>query len=743
MGTPNPIDELLRRGAPDEVEARARETLDEGEELAVSFPVDLEEDGSFADRWLFVTERRVIVVGKEGVRVVLREDLAEVKTRGVVGGGILELVPKEGERVLVPHSSSITPLVGELARVIEQMRTGEKLATSELDRLHCHACGRRLPEVGGVCPFCLDKKTALLRVAAHLGPHKRRVVMLSLAAAFGTAAGLLPPMLTRKLVDGVLLNEDKLSFDARSQLLLLVLLGLLGAQLLGWAGGYVHKRISSWLGARVVMDIRNDLYRQIELAPIKFHDRREVGALMSRISNDAGTLNELLIGGIPDLVLNVLKFVGIFAITLSMNARLTLLVLAPMPAIWFWGGLTRRKMLPWHMRAWLAETKYWAKLAEVLFGIRVVKAFAAEPRETEAFMKRSARVHDLHVQTNAENAKLGTAMGLITSAGGFLLWILGGLEVLDDKMTLGTLLAFQGYVGMLYGPLTWFGEFNGWITKALVGAARIFEILDARAEKYADPDAKALGRLKGRITFEDVTFGYDPSRPVLKGFSLDVAPGEKIGIVGRSGAGKTTIINMLCRFYDPDAGRVMVDGVDLREARLEDLRDQIGIVLQDSFLFSTTIAENIRYAAPDATFTDVMRAAKMANAHPFITRMHDGYDTEAGERGGHLSGGERQRIGIARAIMSDPRLLVLDEATSSLDVNTERQIQEAMRRLRKGRTTFVVAHRLGTVRDADRIVVVEGGRVAEVGSWRELMDKGGIFHEMVTSQEAVEAPLET
>mgnify|MGYP001261763452 CR=1 FL=1 len=743
MKTPSPIDDLLRQTPPEDVETRARMHMDDGEEIAASFALDMEEDGTFGERWVFVTPERVIVVDASGSRAIGKDDLAEVKTRGVVGGGQLILVPKEGDRILMPHSSSITPLVSELARVIEQLRSGEKLATSELDRLHCHTCGRRLPEVGGVCPFCLDRRTALLRVASYLGPHKARVAFLALAAAAGTAVGLVPPMLTRELVDGVLLNQRKLDFDGRAWLLLLILFGLLGAQLLGWVGGYVHKRTSSWLGARVIMDLRNDLYRQIELAPIKFHDRREVGALMSRISNDAGTLNEFLIGGIPDLVLNVLKFIGIFAFTLSMNARLTLLVLVPMPLIWVWGGFTRKKMLPWHMRAWLAETKYWAKLAEVLFGIRVVKAFAAEERETEGFMKRSQRVHDLHVATNAENAKLGNTMGLITSAGGFMLWILGGLEVLDGKMTLGTLLAFQGYVGMLYGPLTWFGEFNGWITKALVGAARIFEILDARAEKYDDPTSTELGRLEGRIKFDNVTFGYDPSRPVLKDFSLEVAPGETIGIVGRSGAGKTTMINLVCRFYDPDSGSVSVDGVDLKDARLEDLRSQIGIVLQDSFLFSGTIADNIRYAAPAATFADVMRAAKLANAHPFITRMHDGYDTEAGERGSHLSGGERQRVGIARAVLAEPRLLVLDEATSSLDVTTERQIQQAMRRLRRGRTTFVVAHRLGTVRDADRIVVIDHGRIVELGSWNELMSKEGVFYEMVKAQEAVEAPLES
>jgi ATP-binding cassette subfamily B protein len=315
-----------------------------------------------------------------------------------------------------------------------------------------------------------------------------------------------------------------------------------------------------------------------------------------------------------------------------------------------------------------------------------------------------------------------------------MVWFLGGHQVLGEGLTLGTLTAFIWYLGMFYGPIQVLTHISDWLSHTFTAAERIFEVLDLKPDVGDAPDAAPMPHLEGRLEFHDVTFGYEKHNPVLKNVSLIVEPGEMIGFVGHSGAGKTTMINLICRFYDVDEGALLIDGVDLRKIRYDDLRRQMGVVLQETFLFDGTVAENIAYAKPDATLEEIMNAARAANAHDFIVNFPDGYNTPVGERGQRLSGGERQRIAIARAILHNPRILILDEATSSVDTETERQIQEALARLIKGRTTFAIAHRLSTLRNAHRLLVLEQGKQAELGTHEELMEKKGTYYKLVEMQ---------
>jgi ATP-binding cassette subfamily B protein len=441
------------------------------------------------------------------------------------------------------------------------------------------------------------------------------------------------------------------------------------------------------------------------------------------------------VDGLQFLVVNGLTILGITAVLLAFNPLLTLLVLLPVPLViyitrrtwrFLWGNLSRM----WHLRSRLG-----AGLNSVLNGVRVVKAFAQEPREIDQFNTRATNLYKAGLTVEQWWATLFPPLNFLMTAGTFIVWYVGGRQVISTVITLGTLNMFLFYLGQLYGPLQGMTRIADWLSRALTAAERVFEVLDTEPDVTDAPDSVSLPVIKGEVEFKNVSFGYDKARRVLENVDLHVQPGEMIGLVGHSGAGKTTIINLISRFYDPVEGAVLIDGVDMRKVKVGDLRRQLGIVLQEPFLFPGSIAENIAYAKPDATPEEIMRAAKAANAHDFIMRFPDGYDTQVGERGTRLSGGERQRLSIARAVLHDPRILILDEATASVDTETEKQIQEAIGRLIKNRTTFAIAHRLSTLRNADRLLVMEKGKVVELGTHDELMAKPeGVFRRLVEMQ---------
>lgn len=506
-----------------------------------------------------------------------------------------------------------------------------------------------------------------------------------------------------------------------------------------WLSQVGRTAISSWLGFRAAEDIRAELYRVLQFTPLRFYDKRKVGNLISRMTNDADLLEEYLIYDLPFILSNVLLLLGILALLLYKSWVLTIYVLVPVPPIVLGGALIWNRMERYWRRWSIKWGRFSAHLNESITGIRLVKAFAQEKREGIRFNQRNDELRQVSVSADRAWFVFFTVMNFLMSFGVFFVWYFGGRQILDGELTLGELIAFISYLWMLYRPLRWLGDFYNFMIRAYAGAERIFEVMDTPVEPFNSPAAKPMPQIGGRVSFKDVTFGYDPGKPVLREINLEVAPGEMIGLVGKSGVGKSTFINLICRFYDINRGRLYVDGEDIRDIRLEDLRGQIGMVHQEPTLFNVTIAENIRYGKPDATFNEVIRAAIAAEAHEFIVGKSDGYDTKVGEYGGKLSGGEKQRIAIARAILHDPKILILDEATSSLDTPTEKKIQTAITRLVKGRTTFAIAHRLSTLRNADRLVVLDDGKITEVGTHAELMAQRGIFYNLVHTQQTTTA----
>lgn len=741
----------LLEQVPDTVGQKIQNILTHDEEEFIRVSTDLNPDGNFGEQWIVITDKRVIVVpvalnpdsigaeGTDGVVDVPIKELVGVQTEPLVGGGRLEIEREKQETLFVPYSSSLAEKFSEVARGLEQIRQQDesRFIEIELGQTRCPKCGRLLPEKNGICTACIRRLATLGRIASYLKPYKWRAGLLAIVSLVTIGSELIPPQITRHLVDNVILPPEGTagSLGQREALLGLLVLALIGVRILRWCSELVHGWTVSWLSARVTADIRSHLYRRLEMLSMQFYDSRRVGALMSRVTRDSDMLREFLVDGLPYLVINTLMIVGILGVLLHMHWQLTLYMLIPIPFIIIWGRLFWRRMrriFNKHGQGWAHLS---AQLNEALAGIRVVKAFAQEVREIREFEKRNTDLMRISRKTARHWLVFFAMTSFLTGCGGLIIWLVGGVEVLRDNLTLGTLSAFSHYMWLVYGPLEWLGRVNSWMTRAFAGAERIFEVIDASPEAYSDPEATALEKIEGRVTFKNVTFGYDKSKPVLHGVDLDVAPGEMIGLVGKSGVGKTTTVNLIARFYDTDRGAIEIDDVDIRNIRLEDLRSQIGIVLQEPFLFSGTIAENIGYGNPGATFEEIMQAAQAANAHNFIVAKADGYDTNVGERGNNLSGGEKQRISIARAILHNPSILILDEATSSVDVETEKEIQEAVGRLVQNRTTFAIAHRLSTLRNANRLVVLDGGKIVEVGTHSELMEKKGVFYNLVELQQ--------
>jgi ATP-binding cassette subfamily B protein len=549
--------------------------------------------------------------------------------------------------------------------------------------------------------------------------------------AVGTFGQLLPPFIIQHIIDRIVSPAQ--AFRGLGQIFWLVA-GLLGARLMIWACEVGRAWIGVWLGARVSADLRAQFFRCLERLPLRFFDQWQVGLLMSRFTNDASRVEEFLSSGVPLLIVNSLMLIGILGYLFYTSWALTVCVLLPAPLIILGASLIWDRLRDVIERQAASMARLSAHLSESLAGIRVVKAFAQEQQELVRFGRRNEQLCEMSASVERRSFAFFSLIYFLMNLGAFVVWYVGGRRVLGGELTLGELTAVISYLWMLYWPLQWLGQLNTSLAQAITGAQRIFEIVDSPEEDDNAKPGKPLRHMRGTISFRKVTFGYDPGKPVLHDIDFEVGAGEVVAVIGKSGAGKTTMMNLLCRFYDVDRGSIAVDGMDLREICIDDLRNQIGVVLQDSFLFNGTIADNIRYGKPDASLDEVISAATAANAHCFIVGRNDGYDTILGEKGSRLSGGEKQRITIARTLLRDPKILILDEATSSLDIETEHSIQEALSRLAQSRTTLIVAHRLSSIRKASRVIVLDAGRIVETGTYQELIARQGVFYHLATTQ---------
>ncbi len=565
------------------------------------------------------------------------------------------------------------------------------------------------------------------RLLGEARPYMPRIIAALACMIISSACTVVPPWMLKNIVDDVLIAKEMMILNFLAT-------GLVAIYVLKAFASYGQQYLMNWVGQKVVMDLRARLYEHVQSMSLKYIYGKRVGDLMSRITNDANILQNMVTTVIVDLVVQGVTFLGMLGFMIYLNWKLTLITFTILPLVALLLGRASKKLrtVGHDIQEQLARLSAIAQ--EALSAIRIVLSFATEEQETQRFRQQNqANFKALMRRTQVQAALSGTIEVVLISALAFILWI-GGREVVRGNSTPGELIAFLGYLGFLVQPIRVYTRIISGMQHGLAACDRIFSLLDTPVEVKQPADPTIISAMEGNVDFENVWFRYEKDQWILKGIDLSVKAGENIAIVGPTGVGKSTLMDFIPRFYDPQEGTVRVDGHDVRTLQFKSLRRQIGIVPQDPVLMKGSIAFNISYGLENAEMDQVIQAAKVAGIDGYIRTLPDGYHTEVGERGVTLSGGQRQRVAIARAIIRDPRILIMDEATSSLDIQVEKQIQEAMKKAMEGRTSFIIAHRLTTIREADRIIVLSGGRIAETGDHKTLMASEGIYYRLYQLQ---------
>nr|WP_090666177.1 ABC transporter ATP-binding protein [Paenibacillus tianmuensis] len=566
------------------------------------------------------------------------------------------------------------------------------------------------------------------RVGKYMKPYAKQMApVILIMMAVGALTKLLNPLLIAFAIDNALKQKD-------GKLLALCVGAMFVLYIIQWLANNYRIRYTNEIGQRIIYDLRHDLFSHIQRLSFRFFDKRPAGSILVRVTNYVNSLQDLLTNGAVNLMIDCVQLIGIIIILLLYNVKLGAAIVLTVPIMFLISTRLRVKI----RRAWqVVQTKTSrinAHLNECIQGIKVTQAFTQEKQNIAYFEQMNQDNHKSWNRASTLNQSFNPIIEVTGAVGYFILFLLGAYLIQSGEMTVGLFVAFASYIGSFWEPINRLGQMYSQMLIAMASSERIFEYIDEQPNVAEKPTARPLPTIRGDIDFRQVEFEYEPGRHALQRIDLNVKAGQSIALVGHTGSGKSTIINLLCRFYDVTGGGIVIDGHDIRDVTIQSLRSQIGIVLQDTFIFSGTIRDNIRFGRLNATDEEVEAAAKAVRAHEFIVNLPNGYDTEVQERGNVLSMGQRQLLSFARALLADPRILILDEATASIDTETELKIQEALKTLMAGRTSFIIAHRLSTIRHADHILVLDHGRIMEQGNHEELMRHQGIYHGLIQAQ---------
>ncbi len=756
----------LKAELPEAAQLLVRQSLAAGEDIEVGVAGDVTGEGRYGFSGLAATEQALYLLtgdpeGALELEAIPLEEVMSARHKTYVGNGELEIITHDRGPRSVRHSRTLdvpfekaAQKLGRLLRLYrrdqvvtepEEELEEEGVAEEEVQRIalpqasmikadRCERCGAVLVGRGKICPRCQEKWKTVLRLFNYIKPHKGLAIAVLSMSLTVALLGLIPTLLNKPLFDKVLVGND-------FHLLLVLVIALMFTYLLNALLQGSKQYLSGWLGQEIIYDLRNEAYRNLQRLSLSFFDSRRTGELMSRVNNDTERVQGFLVQVTQQTLIDIMQMSWIAVFLFWFDWRLALVTMVPIPVIAYGTIWFSRKVHGIYHRLWRRVAALSAALQDTISGIRLVKAFGQEDRSEEYFARKSGEYFVESIRGNRLRSIIFPAIGLATSLGNLFIWTYGGWQVMQGNLSVGSFVVFIRFISQFYRPVQALSMLSHQFQHATTSAERVFEVIDTERDVDEPPNAVTLKKLSGEVVFEQADFGYEPGQVVLRDINFTAKPGQMIGIVGPSGVGKTTLANLILRFYDVTRGRVLIDGVDIRDLSLYTLREFTSVVLQDPFLFHGTILENIRYSAPDAPLDAVVRAAKAAAAHDFITSFPDAYDTHVGERGVRLSGGQKQRIAIARAILKNPRVLILDEATSSVDTETESLIQQAMAELVKDRTTFVIAHRLSTLKQADTILVLRDGTIVERGTHEGLIRMQG-FYASLCEKQALMAKIE-